>query len=194
MLPLLLHAQQKFCAAIELTGERLILGEILQNTANDSVLTVKTLQDSIRHIEQNQILSIRSIRYKLDGGRIVPQIKNRGLALFLSGILPGGGQFYNGDYIKGVLQLGLSTASIAALATLPNTKPASNYQSLKDAMTFVAVYSGIRIWSIVDAWYSASSKNEQFNAKYKPYLKFSGPDLNLNIKQNSPCLGLAIIF
>ena len=45
MLPLLLHAQQKFCAAIELTGERLILGEILQNPANDSVLTVKTLPD-----------------------------------------------------------------------------------------------------------------------------------------------------
>jgi hypothetical protein len=101
--------------------------------------------------------------------------KNPDLALILSGFLPGwGGQFYNGDFLKGII-LGSITAagSIAALAFMVQDLTADEDEE-PNPMLLMGGLAGAAAWgySMHDAYKSAKRLNEiRGYSLYQVYLK-----------------------
>jgi len=68
--------------------------------------------------------------------------KSPGIALVLSILIPGVGQFYNGDAKKGAVMLAAAILGVA--------------------ITFGIVYLGVLIWSGIDAYQVASGKMKKW--------------------------------
>jgi hypothetical protein len=89
-------------------------------------------------------------------------------ACLLSWLLPGGGQYYNGEYAKGALMTGLSLGSLLGMVA-GATPPAEDYsgddyyRSGSDGRLafFALIYLGNYIWSVVDAPISSNKINRR---------------------------------
>jgi len=116
--------------------------------------------------------------------------KDPGVACLLSFILPGGGQYYNGETGKGALMTMISLVSaIGMIASVDNMFDYNGYYyNYNDrpptGLVFCAfVYLGNSLWSIIDAPVSASKINERnrllsWNVGKKANLSLR-PDINL---------------
>jgi TM2 domain-containing membrane protein YozV len=93
--------------------------------------------------------------------------KEPGVACILSLLLPGGGQYYNGQYAKGALMTALYAASIVGMATNTSTSydyydnPYYHTESNSSLGFFVLLYIGDYLWSVIDAPISANKINKQ---------------------------------
>lgn len=122
--------------------------------------------------------------------------KSPGLALGLSALLPGCGQYYNGDYVKGAVQTGIfATGIILALTLGTESSYSSNaytdygyygtytyYRPETEEWTSAWMYVGIGvaagawIWSVIDAPISAGSLNDQpARASYGHMIESNNP-------------------
>ncbi len=122
--------------------------------------------------------------------------KSPGLALGLSALLPGCGQYYNGDYVKGAVQTGVfATGIILALTLGTESSYSSNaytdygyygtytyYRPETEEWTSAWMYVGIGvaagawIWSVIDAPISANSTNdESAGSTYGNMIESSNP-------------------
>lgn len=106
--------------------------------------------------------------------------KSPGLALGLSALLPGCGQYYNGEYLKGAVQTGIFATGIVLALTLGTASSYSSnaytdygyygtytyYNPTTEEWTTAWMYVGIGVaagawvWSVIDAPISANSHNE----------------------------------
>jgi hypothetical protein len=94
--------------------------------------------------------------------------KDPAVACIFSVLLPGGGQYYNGQYGKGALMTGLSLASLVGVA-VNATNSAYYYDDYgyfrsdsESAFGFFALlYVGTYLWSVIDAPISANKINKQ---------------------------------
>jgi hypothetical protein len=92
--------------------------------------------------------------------------KNPYLALGLSTLLPGLGQFYNGQPGKGVLHLVLLFGSFVA---------AAEYQGIPEEVGLVGMF-GTYVWSMIDAPLTAKRLNEsRVEVSLRPNLHFPVP-------------------
>ena len=103
----------------------------------------------------------RGTRALAGGGR-----RNPWLAFGLSALVPGAGQFYNGQHTKGVPQLGaaLAGSALVFLAVRDNYENAYGYWVDPDDDDRNAAYGGILwlggvLWSVTDAAISANRLN-----------------------------------
>ena len=101
--------------------------------------------------------------------------KNPWVAFFLSTIITGGGQFYNGQYLKGVAQLGGAIIGIGFILNGIDGDYRSDYYysggerysysyyvNDDDKITFGALlWFGSNLWSMIDAPISANRINKQ---------------------------------
>ena len=94
--------------------------------------------------------------------------KNPWLAFGLSALVPGAGQFYNGQHTKGVPQLGaaLAGSALVFLAARDNYENAYGYWVDPDDDDRNAAYGGILwlgglLWSVTDAAISANRLNRE---------------------------------
>ncbi|MDR0799567.1 MAG: hypothetical protein LBN18_07415 [Dysgonamonadaceae bacterium] len=87
------------------------------------------------------------------------------LSCVLSWILPGGGQYYNGEYGKGVLMTGLFVGSLIGMATSLSDSYYyyNDYHARSEdgAALFALVLTGTYLWSIIDAPISSNKINRQ---------------------------------
>ena len=80
--------------------------------------------------------------------------RRRGVALFLSGVFPGLGQFYNRQPIKGAVFLGLGvvlTWLVGRTVPLDPMELVERGVGLAPSLA-VFVLLAIWLWSVVDAW------------------------------------------
>ncbi|GBU07523.1 hypothetical protein AwDysgo_08540 [Bacteroidales bacterium] len=118
--------------------------------------------------------------------------KEPGMAFLLSLLLPGGGQYYNGQYAKGALMTGVHLGSfVGMIACLPRTTYYSygngHYEDSGSAEGFVLfglILLGNSLWSMIDAPISANSINFKkqsltWNMGNKSKLSIK-PDLSFN--------------
>ncbi len=82
-------------------------------------------------------------------------------AMLYSAVFPGMGQFYNGDYVKGVIMTGvsvflLSSAYVNYRESHKYEKGSSGWEFYrKEAFSFGLYYLGVYLYSIADAYVSA---------------------------------------
>jgi TM2 domain-containing membrane protein YozV len=150
---------------------------------------------------------------------VIKDQKSPGLALGLSALLPGGGQYYNGDYVKGIVQTGIFATGIVLALTLGTESSYSSnpytdygyygtytyYRPTTEEWTSAWMYVGIGVaagawlWSVIDAPLSASSHNDMAaQSSYGHMLELNGPSCVVGIDmaalQGGPGLNLAIHF
>jgi hypothetical protein len=93
--------------------------------------------------------------------------KEPGVACILSLLLPGGGQYYNGQYGKGGVMTALCIASIFGIAANPyrnydyGSYDYSYSNSNLSVGFFTLLYFGNFLWSVIDAPISANKINKQ---------------------------------
>ncbi len=97
--------------------------------------------------------------------------KEPALSFLFSFLLPGGGQYYNGEYRKGALMTGLWLGSFVGMAaSIPYDDDDyydnhNKYNGASDTgpifTLFALVYMGNYIWSVIDAPVSANKINKQ---------------------------------
>ena len=111
---------------------------------------------------------------------VLRDLKSPGLALGLSALLPGAGQYYNGEYIKGMMQTGVFVTGVVLALTAGTENSYSShaytdysyygtytyYRSNTEEETSEWLYIGIGVaagawlWSVIDAPLSANSYND----------------------------------
>lgn len=90
----------------------------------------------------------------MGGARLKHTRRRRAVALILSGIFPGLGQFYNRQPIRGVVFLGLGVVLSWFVARAVPLDPMELIERGigRDAYLAVLVLLAIWLWSVVDAW------------------------------------------
>ncbi len=110
---------------------------------------------------------VRISREPVLGSRTLSQKKNPMVALGLSFPIVGSGQFYNGEYTKGVAQMGAAIVGLGLVLSAggDNTdSPDGNLDADNDDWRSIPGYVlllGGAIWSLVDAPMSANRINRQ---------------------------------
>ncbi|MCY3737061.1 MAG: DUF5683 domain-containing protein [Gemmatimonadaceae bacterium] len=123
--------------------------------------------------------------------------RNPWLASGLSAVIPGTGQFYNGQYLKGVPQLGAATAGSALvfLAARDNYEDIYGYWVDPDNDDRNAVYGGVLwlgglLWSVIDAPISAN----RINREAQPGSEDLGVTLDLGPALRSSGTGVRLVI
>ena len=138
--------------AIYLKDGRVIRGIILEKT--DELLSVRIGDGSVVHFKMDQVakmLQEEQARTSLK--------KNIYIAVGLSALITGGGQFYNGQPVKGGIQLGLAVVGWSLIFSASDNP----YSSSSDSKAGVGalLVSGAWIWSVIDAGISADKINRE---------------------------------
>lgn len=91
---------------------------------------------------------------------VPPQLKNEALAVFLSFLFPGIGQFYAGNENRGLLFLGLAIGNVLLTIFF--------FLFTLGFSVFIGgpLGFGIWVWSMVDAYQEAQKYNARLRAQY----------------------------
>lgn len=110
---------------------------------------------------------------KRDSKQILSSRKSGALSFLLSLLIPGGGQYYNGQYLKGALMTGISLGAFAgAVAAWDDDFDASN--SVSQSLLLVGLGGGL--WSMIDAPISSAKINRDLESRFLSW--------NVNKKMN----------
>ncbi len=123
--------------------------------------------------------------------------RNPWIASGLSAVIPGTGQFYNGQYLKGVPQLGAAIAGSALVfyAARDNYEDIYGYWVDPDNDDRNAVYGGVLwlgglLWSVIDAPISAN----RINREAQPGSEDLGVTLDLGPALRSSGTGVRLVI
>ena len=127
--------------------------------------------------------------------------KNPVVALGLSFPIVGAGQFYNGQYIKGVIQLGAAIAGLGFTLSASGDnldRPDGNLDVDKDNWMSVPGYLllfGGAIWSLIDAPMSANKINQQNQtASFGHLFQLDGDRATFGMDPVASCNGLGTLL
>ena len=130
---------------------------------------------------------------KETGGQLGEKMKEPWLACGLSILIPGAGQFYNGQYKKGVTQLGsaLAGSGLIFLAVRDNFEDISGDRVDPKGNDGTAVFGGFLwlgglLWSAIDAPISANMINRQS--------QHSSPSHLFKVDYDRAVLGVDTVF
>lgn len=170
-----------FLDVVYLKNGSTVRGVIIEQTPNVS-LRVQTMDGSVYAYPMSEVVKIgrESIQVATPPppGRL-PGEKSPALAWFFSFLVPGIGQYYNGDVAKGVimnvLYFGGFATYVAAITTYNNScvyyynyscTPSPGMYTL--AWVGLGVATGTWVWSMIDAPVSASARNAAIRAQARP--------------------------
>lgn len=110
------------------------------------------------------------------------------LSLLLSLILPGGGQYYNGQYVKGGVMTGIAAiSSLMIIAGNANAVPVkNNYSNVYDESYAIATAGSVilfvtSLWSLIDAPVISCQINRLANIRLGKYTSLNiRPDFSFN--------------
>ena len=148
---------------IYLKDGRVIRGIILEKT--DDLLSVRMGDGRVAHFKMDEVAKMfqeEQARMGMGGKKSVY------LAMAFSSVFIGGGQFYNGQPVKGIIQLGLGATGFALWATSGGRSVSVSYLGYSASGGSTARYtaglvlwSGAWLWSVVDAGLSADKINKE---------------------------------
>lgn len=150
-------AQSGILDVVYLKNGSIVKGIIIENTPNANI-KLKTSDgslfvynyDEIEKFAKEEVVNRRNNYYSLSVNE-----KNPGLALLFSLLIPGGGQYYNGETSKGVTMTGIGLGAIV-LTTVAANEGASELSAIGSLIAL-----GNSIWSMIDAPISANRINRQ---------------------------------
>ena len=180
-----IKAQQNLEDVVTLKNGSIIRGTIVEQIPNKT-LKIKTKDGSVfvynisevekmtreeivnnngnqyQNQNQNQYQNQYQNGYNNQPNIYNPKYKNPGTALLWSLLIPGGGQFYNGEAGKGILMLGMSVG-FDVLSAIGSSMYVYDYSSGGILLELVGLAGviGTSIWSMVDASNSAKKLNFQ---------------------------------
>ncbi len=82
--------------------------------------------------------------------------RNPSVAVLLSGVLPGAGQMYNGETIKGLIALGVTLGILAAIFWSPYGLPHSQNGIPNSLVTLLIAFCVVYLYAVIDAKIGAS--------------------------------------
>ncbi len=139
---------------VHLKNGGLIRGTITEQIPSES-LKIQTRDGNIFVYTMDEIAKISKEPVMRMRGHIGAKEKNPWLAFGLSLLIPGAGQFYNGQHDKGMFQLGVVVFHYKDCRWIHDC-------SGKDDLGILTLLGfGFHIWSIVDAPISADAINQQ---------------------------------
>ena len=152
---------------IYLKDGRVIRGIILEKT--DDLLSVRVGDGRVAHFKMDEVAKMfqeEQARMGMGGKKSVY------LAMAFSSVFIGGGQFYNGQPVKGIIQLGLGATGVALWATSGGRSFSSSFSyygysasasggSTARYTAGLVLWGGSWLWSIVDAGLSANKINQE---------------------------------
>ena len=178
-------SQQRMQDVVYLKDGTIIRGTIIEQVPDVSI-KIQTKDKSVFVYKMEDILKITKepIKTNYEGysETELRDEKSPALAFVLSFLLPGAGQYYNGDVVKGVLQTGLViTGWVVALTTYEEEESGEYYYSglyytIYSSEKTAGVYIGVGIavgawvWSMIDAPISASNINKRRRQQYYGHL------------------------
>ena len=186
------HTETRY--VIYLKDGRIIRGIILEKT--DETLSVRTGSDRVISLSIDQVarLEKEQLSRRIDNKRKSPYV-----AMGLSALLPGSGQFYNGQYGKGGIQLVIYGIGWGLVLTGRETvtETEERYDLLPDGTQHYSLSSsteygftdtgyiglgllaGTWLWSLIDAPISAKNINKK--DEYGHLLKLGDDRVTLGI-------------
>lgn len=182
-----LKAQQGYEDVVYLKSGSIIKGVLIEQIPNQSV-KIQSKDGSVfvyNVAEIEKITKEQVVKNDLTVNQSIqnPVYRNPTTAFLWSFILPGAGQFYNGQYGKGLLMLGIDAAALGAVALFGTS---SNYYSdyygyeyyYSEINSFYYIGLGIvavnTLWSMFDAARSANKLNTK-----------NGLSLNFKLNRNT---------
>lgn len=165
-------AQQQMQDVIYLKDGTIVRGTIIEQVPNVSV-KLQTKDGNIFVYKMEDIMKTTKEAAKGGGGGVAMQgEKSPGLACVLSLILPGLGQYYNGEYVKGIIQDGLYAGGwVMVFALGHKDKEYYYYDYYYDYWGETEITPwfwiglgtvlGTELWSMIDAPISASNINRK---------------------------------
>ena len=143
-------AQSNYIDVVYLKNGSIIKGIIVENTPNvgvklktaDGNIFVYNYTDIEKFTKEETVVKNNDLNLTSNG------VKSPGLAFLFSFLLPGGGQYYNGEITKGAVITGLWLGSVVLMAAGYDT-----------AIPGLIIYSANSVYSMIDAPVSASRIN-----------------------------------
>lgn len=169
--PALAQQIQQMEDVVHLKNGGLIRGIIIEQIPGES-LKIQTRDGSVFVYPMDEIAKISKEPVIRMQGHIGAEKKNPWLAFGLSALIPGGGQFYNGQHSKGVAQLGGSILGLGfMLSGTADNQVLINVSVVRvdtdpddddgKAVFGVLLFLGSSLWSMIDAPISANRINRQ---------------------------------
>ncbi len=190
--------QEEMEDVVYLKNGNIIRGQILEQIVNES-LKIETRGGSVFVFSMDEISRITKEEIKPTVLEVkkepVGRKRQPTLSFCLSLLLPGIGQFYNGEPTKGWIHMGLFAAGITAGALLDSGNDSDELDK-STYPAFVVVFA-VYIWSSVDALTSARRINRENGWAFAPQISenlyLSITDLQVD-KQTTPGLRLTMKF
>ena len=189
--PAFAQQMQQMEDVIHLKNGGLVRGTIIEQVPGES-MKIQTRDGNIFVYTNDEIAKIT--KEPVMG---IIKKKNPWVAFFLSTIITGGGQFYNGQYLKGVAQLGGAIIGIGFILNGINGDYRSYtytsydgeryydyyYADDEDKITFGALlWFGSNLWSMIDAPIAANRINRQNQqASYGHLIELRGSRTTLGV-------------
>ncbi len=105
--------------------------------------------------------------------------KDPGLAWFMSLVIPGSGQFYNGQYVKGGIMMGIWAGSATGMiinlhkANRHDEYAGCHHEETGKALQWFCLLLLDDLWSMIDAPISANLINKRNRLSIKPDLSMT---------------------
>lgn len=171
-----LYAQRNLQDVVYLKDGSIIRGIIIEQVPSVS-LKIQTRDGSVFFLRMDKILKMTKERYFRFNEKVA-QYKSPGLAFFMSFLIPGVGQYYNGQVNKGIAQEVLYIGGwVFALAV--GKVYNYDYNHHRSIETTPAMYIGLGLagvsylWSMIDAPISASKINRRVAQNYGHMTEFN---------------------
>lgn len=138
----------------------IIRGTLIEQIPGES-LKIETSDGKVFVIKIEQIKRFTKEARKVNIVKVSNNQKNGALAFLFSFILPGGGQFYNGETDKGIGMLGIS--AVGAYLILSNKRNSYTYYDKPNSAGKFGVlfFVGGTLWSLIDAPISSARINRE---------------------------------
>jgi TM2 domain-containing membrane protein YozV len=164
-----LLAQGNLVDVLYLKNGTIIRGIIIEQVPDVSV-KIQTADGRVALYAMSEVSKITRERVSTPARQRTPRLKKPGLAFMMSFLVPGLGQYYNGDVAKGLAQEAMVLGGTALAITAEAT-----HLSEFVVVTGIGIAGAGFLWTWIDAPISASRKNQKIKRQYGHLFEF---DLN----------------
>jgi TM2 domain-containing membrane protein YozV len=162
IMPSICYSQQEELQDIVyLKNGSIIRGDIVEQVPGQSI-KIRTADGSVFVYQMGEVEKItKEAPVTSEAPKPIKSRKEPALACVMSILLPGLGQFYNGEAAKGAIMLGASVFGVVLMASAINDELWTSQDSDAKGTFGAMIFLGAWLWSVIDAPISASKINRE---------------------------------